>query len=170
MTIIFVGAIAVPIGVGLACGVSPGAMLGLASSVILFQALAAVVGLGLTIHPAFVLVVMTSVALTVILTIFEVCDTFAHRSIRIQGWIGKMKVVSESLGYLSQVWGARSFSDHLDTGDRAVRVCPDRMDLPVAGAKGDPADAHGLGGRDTRGDARLSRNCQSRILKMRGSG
>jgi uncharacterized membrane protein len=96
--IILVGAIVVPIGVGLAFEVSPGAMLGLASSVILFQALAAVVGLGLTIHPVFVLAVMTSVALTVILTIFEVCDTFAHRSTRVQGWIEKMKVVSERSG------------------------------------------------------------------------
>lgn len=95
MMIILVGAIVIPVSVGLLCGVSPGVMLGLASSVILFQALAAVVGLGLTIPPAFVLAVMTSVALTVILTIFEVCDTFAHRSTRVQEWIGKMEDVFE---------------------------------------------------------------------------
>ena len=93
--IIIVGAIVIPLSVGLSFGVSPGAMLSLVTSVILFQALAAMVGLGLNIPPVFVLAAMTSVAITVILTVFEICDAFAHRSTRVQGWIAKMKVVSE---------------------------------------------------------------------------
>jgi len=93
--IIFVGAIFLPVGVGLSYGVSPEVMIGLVTSVIIFQALAAVVGLSLKIPPVFVLAVMTSVAFTVILTVFEICDAFAHRSMRVQGWIAKMKVVSE---------------------------------------------------------------------------
>ena len=93
--IIIVGAIVIPLSVGLSFGVSPGAMMSLVTSVILFQALAAMVGLGLNIPPVFVLAAMTSVALTVILTVFEICDAFAHRSTRVQGWIAKMKVVSE---------------------------------------------------------------------------
>jgi uncharacterized membrane protein len=95
IAIIFVGAILIPVSVGLSFGVSPGAMMSLVTSVIIFQALAAVIGLGLNIPPGFVLAVMTSVALTVILTVFEICDAFAHRSTRVQGWIAKMKDFSE---------------------------------------------------------------------------
>ncbi len=92
--IIVIGVIAVPLVIGAIFGVPVGDILGLVSSVILLQALAVLVGLGLSLHPGVILILVTSVACAVILFIFEIADTFADSSERVRGWIKKMDEIS----------------------------------------------------------------------------
>ncbi len=94
-TILFIGCIALPLAFAVVLNIPVHAMFGLVSSVIVFQALAVIVGLGLQIHPGFILFIVTSVALAIILAIFEICDTFADNSERVSGWLKKMHEISQ---------------------------------------------------------------------------
>ncbi len=72
-------------------------MLGIVSSVFIFQALAVVVGLGFSLPPGVILILVTSVACSIILFIFEIADTFADSSERVQQWIKSMdKIIHKS--------------------------------------------------------------------------
>ncbi|HUU76603.1 MAG TPA: hypothetical protein VMW63_11045 [Methanoregulaceae archaeon] len=88
---IIVLAIGVPILIGLAAGIPAGVMLGFVSSTALLQATASPVGVGLDLPPAVILAAMTSFALGMTLAIFEICDTFAKTSERVQQWLEKVE-------------------------------------------------------------------------------
>ncbi|MDK2889828.1 MAG: hypothetical protein PWR21_460 [Methanoculleus sp.] len=92
----------IPLLLGLAVGVSPAAVFALIGSTLLLQAAAAVVALSLGLHPAVVLVFLTSVAAAVLVGIFEVCDIFAGRSRMIQGFLSKIDAKTGSIDYLKR--------------------------------------------------------------------
>ncbi len=92
----------VPLLLGLAFGVPPPAVFALIASALILQAAAAVVGLGLGLHPAVVLVFLTSVAAAVMLGILEVCDLFAGRSRFIQGLLQKIDAKTGRIDYLKR--------------------------------------------------------------------
>ncbi len=94
--IVAIGIIAIPLAIGAIFGIPPAEMLGIVSSVILFQAFAVLVGLGFSLYPGVILILVTSVACAIIFLIFEIADTFADSSERVQGWIKKMEGVARS--------------------------------------------------------------------------
>ncbi len=100
--IIVIGVIAIPLIIGAIFGINPAEMLGLVLSVFLLQALAVVVGLGFSLHPGVILILVTSVACAIILFIFEIADTFACCSERIQRWIKKMDDVTHKSAAFSR--------------------------------------------------------------------
>ena len=79
-----------PLLLGLASGVRPPGTLTLIASTLLLQAAAAVVGMGFGLHPAVVLVFLTSVAVAVMVGILELCDLFAGNSRRMQDFLAKI--------------------------------------------------------------------------------
>ncbi|WP_292364360.1 MULTISPECIES: hypothetical protein [unclassified Methanoculleus] len=92
----------IPLLLGLAFGVPPPAVLALIGSTLLLQAAAAVVGLSLGLHPAVVLVFLTSVAVAVMIGIHEVCDLFAGRSRMVQGLLRKIDEKAGNIDYLKR--------------------------------------------------------------------
>ncbi|MBA7468654.1 hypothetical protein ES707_03906 [subsurface metagenome] len=94
--------LAVPLLLGLAFGVSPPAVFTLIASTLVLQAAAAVVGIGLGLHPAVVLAFLTSVAVAAMLGILEVCDLFAGRSRMIQGLLRKIDAKTGRIDYLKR--------------------------------------------------------------------
>lgn len=79
----------VPLILGTVIGIPAGTIFALISSTFILQATAAVVAATRELNPAYVLVAMTSVALGAVLAIFEICDSFAAVSERVQQWIQK---------------------------------------------------------------------------------
>jgi hypothetical protein len=92
----------IPLLLGLAFGVPPPAVIALIGSTLLLQAAAAVVGLSLGLHPAVVLVFLTSVAVAVMIGVFEVCDLFAGRSRTVQGILLKIDEKAGRIDYLKR--------------------------------------------------------------------
>ncbi len=84
IAIAFVLATLIPLLLGIALSVPTGRVLSLIVSTLLLQANAAFVGLGFGLNPLFVLVVMTFVELGIVLAIYEILDTFAEQSERVQ--------------------------------------------------------------------------------------
>ncbi len=100
--VVAIGMIAIPLGVGAFYGIPPFEMLGLVSSVLLFQAFAVLLGLAFSLHPGVILFVVTSVATAVILLIFEIADAFSDCSERIQRWIAKMDEITHKSDFFSR--------------------------------------------------------------------
>lgn len=92
----------IPLLLGLAFGVSPPAVLALVGSILLLQAAAAVVALSLGLHPAVVLIFLTSVAVAVMVGILEICDLFAGRSRMVQGLLQKIDDRAGQIDYLKR--------------------------------------------------------------------
>ncbi len=84
IAIAFVFATLIPLLLGLALSVPIGRVFSLIISTLLLQANAAFVGVGFGLNPVFILVVMTAVELGIVLAIYEILDTFAEQSERVQ--------------------------------------------------------------------------------------
>ena len=84
IAIAFVVATLIPVLLGLALSVPTGRVFSLIVSTLLLQANAAFVGMGLGLHPAFILTVMTFVELGIVLAIYETLDVFAETSERVR--------------------------------------------------------------------------------------
>lgn len=84
---VLVFSLGVPILLDLVLGLQGAPLLGLVTSSFLFQAAAAAVGVSLGLHPALILLVMTSFALGMVLAIFQICDTSSEQSERVNRWI-----------------------------------------------------------------------------------
>ncbi|WP_292519462.1 small multi-drug export protein [Methanoculleus sp.] len=84
IAIAFVVATLVPVVLGLLLSVPTGRVLSLIVATLLLQANAAFVGMGLGLHPVFVLVVMTFVEVGIVLSIYEILDAFAEQSERVK--------------------------------------------------------------------------------------
>jgi hypothetical protein len=97
---VFLFLLAVPLLLGFAFGISPAAALALIGSTLLLQAAAAVVGLSLGLHPAVVLLFLTSVAAAVLFGILEACELFAGRSRMIQSLLSKIDAKIGRIEYL----------------------------------------------------------------------
>ncbi len=89
-----IGMIAIPLAVGAVFHVPPFDMLGLVSAVLLFQALAVLVGVALSLSPIATLIAVTSVAASTVLFIMEIADLFSERSGRVQDWIARMDEIT----------------------------------------------------------------------------
>ncbi|MBN1166618.1 MAG: hypothetical protein JXA44_05730 [Methanospirillaceae archaeon] len=88
---ILVFIIGIPLFLGRYTGVPDGKVITMVSSAILFQATASPIGLGLGIKPVIILLIMLSYAIGMTLLIFEICDTFAQTSDRVQKWLSKVE-------------------------------------------------------------------------------
>lgn len=97
--------VVVPLLIGLVAGIPFSSIMALIIATLALQAAAGVVGLGFSIHPLLVLVLMTSIALAIIMGILEVCDLFAEQSTRIQGWIQRIDTKTKDITYL-RTYGA----------------------------------------------------------------
>lgn len=84
IAIAFVVATLLPVILGFLLSVPTARVLGLIISTLLLQANAAFVGVGLGLHPLFILVAMTLVELGIVLAIYEILDTFAEQSERVR--------------------------------------------------------------------------------------
>lgn len=99
---VFLFLLVVPHLLGLAFGIPLPAVFTLTMSTLLFQAAAAVVGVGLGLHPAVVLAFLTSVAVAVMVGILEVCDLFAERSQLIRRFLRKIDAKAGRIDYLNR--------------------------------------------------------------------
>ena len=84
IAIAFVIATLIPVLLGLLLSVPTARVFSLIVSTLLLQANAAFIGVGLGLHPAFILVVMTLVEVGIVLAIYEILDTFAEQSERVR--------------------------------------------------------------------------------------
>ena len=84
IAIAFVIATLIPVLLGFLFSVPTGKIFTLIISTLVLQANAAFVGMGLGLHPLFILVVMTLVELGIVLAIYEILDTFAEQSERVR--------------------------------------------------------------------------------------
>jgi uncharacterized membrane protein len=71
-------------------------------STIVLQAAAAIVGLGLGLHPVLILLITTSIAAGCIYGIYEVCELFALSSPRLTRWLQKVEDKTKNVTYLSR--------------------------------------------------------------------
>ncbi|WP_342771200.1 hypothetical protein [Methanoculleus sp. UBA416] len=72
-----------PLIFGLTLGIPTAQVLGLIASTVILQANAAFVGVGMGIHPAAILTIMTLVEVGAVLALYFVCDAFAFQSARV---------------------------------------------------------------------------------------
>lgn len=87
----------IPIFIGFWTGVPEAKIITMVSSAILFQATASPVGVGLGIKPMIILAIMLSYAVGMTLAIFEICDTFAQTSGRVQKWLERVEIKMQKL-------------------------------------------------------------------------
>jgi uncharacterized membrane protein len=92
---------AIPVLLGLVLNVPAGRVLALVSSTFLLQANGVFAGLGLGLHPAFVLVVMTFVELGAVLAIYEILETF-EESDRVKRFTKKTEEGIQKYPYLAR--------------------------------------------------------------------
>jgi len=92
----------IPVILGVAAGVPVYQVTTLIVSTVVLQAAAAVVGVGLQIHPVLVVVVTTSVAIGVMILILTLCDLFAEQSKRIQAWLHKIEQKTSDKPYIKR--------------------------------------------------------------------
>ena len=78
--ILITGVLIIPISIGFFDTVSLINILGLITSILIFQPFAVVIGLGLGFHALPLVLIMCSIGLSVILGLLRICDMFAYRS------------------------------------------------------------------------------------------
>lgn len=84
---LFLFATLLPLVLGLVLGIPTAQVLALISSTVVLQANAAFVGVGMGMHPAAVLVIMTLVEVGSVLAIYFICDAFAMQSARVRNML-----------------------------------------------------------------------------------
>jgi len=84
-------AIGIPLLIGVLFGIPLTSVLSFIGSIALFQALAAPVGVILDFEPWVVLSIMTAFAFGICLAIWELLQTFALTSDRVNRWIGRVE-------------------------------------------------------------------------------
>lgn len=72
----------------------------LITATLIFQAAAAIIGVGLQVDPVLLLSVTTSVAIGVIVGIMEICDLFSDSSERVAGWLRSVEGQIERFRFL----------------------------------------------------------------------
>jgi uncharacterized membrane protein len=94
--------VCIPLLSGSLVGQSVSAGFSLVLATILLQAAAAIVGLGLGLHPLLILLITTSVAAGCIYGIYESCELFAVSSPRITRWLRNVEERTKNVTYLSR--------------------------------------------------------------------
>jgi hypothetical protein len=110
-----------PLLLGLILGVSPYMVFALIISTLALQAAAALVGLGFRLHPATILLLMTSVAIGCMYGIYELCDLFAEYSPRIMKWLQKIDERTLKVPLMLAVWEGTGSSMDRGTLGMAAR-------------------------------------------------
>lgn len=95
-------AVLLPLALGLALGIPAARVFGLVSSTIVLQANAAFVGVGMGIHPAAVLLIMTFVEFGTVLAILLICDAFALQSARVRGVLERTEEKIQKVPFLAK--------------------------------------------------------------------
>ncbi len=98
--IVFLFSLVIPIFLGWWTGVPTDKVLALITSTLIFQAAAAIVGLGLGLHPLLIMVSMSSVAIASMITIFELSQILGDRSERMNLWIRNIQNRTGRLSFL----------------------------------------------------------------------
>ncbi|MDD3372268.1 MAG: small multi-drug export protein [Methanoculleus bourgensis] len=99
---LFLFATLLPLALGLALGIPTAQVFGLISSTIVLQANAAFVGVGMGMHPAAVLMIMTLVEVGTVLAILFVCDAFAIQSVRVRDMLRRTEEKMQRVPYLAK--------------------------------------------------------------------
>lgn len=95
-------AVLLPLALGLAVGIPTARVFGLISSTFVLQSNAAFVGVGMGIHPAAVLVIMTLVEIGAVLAIYLICDAFALRSVRVRDMLRRTEEKMQKVPLLAK--------------------------------------------------------------------
>jgi uncharacterized membrane protein len=92
----------VPLIMGGLSDIDPGSVFLLISSTLIFQAAAVLVGLGLSLDPLTILIIMTSVAIGVMVAILQICDLFSETSPRVAAWLVRIGEKTEKYTFLQK--------------------------------------------------------------------
>jgi uncharacterized membrane protein len=97
-----IGILVVPFVIGFYDHIAPLEILGLITSIVIFQPFAAVIGLGLGIDPVSLLLIMCSFGISVIFVLFGICDIFAERSEWLRNHLKKTEAITQESGLLKK--------------------------------------------------------------------
>jgi hypothetical protein len=90
----------IPLIVGSLSDITPASVFLMISSTLIFQAAAVLVGLGLSLDPFTIIVMVTSVAIGVMVAILEICDLFSESSPRVAAWLARIGKKTEKYTFL----------------------------------------------------------------------
>ncbi|NLM30802.1 MAG: hypothetical protein GX216_10365 [Methanomicrobiales archaeon] len=94
--------IILPLALGSASGIPEVQVLALVSSTLVLQSNAVFAGVGMGMHPAGILAIMTSVEVGTVLAILLICDAFAHSSIRVRGILERTGAKIQKVPFLTK--------------------------------------------------------------------
>jgi uncharacterized membrane protein len=97
-----IGVLIVPLVIGFYDHIALPEILGLIASIVIFQPLAAVIGLGLGIDPVSILLIMCSFGISVIFVLFGICDIFSERSEWLRNHLKKTETITQDSGLLKK--------------------------------------------------------------------
>ena len=90
----------IPLVLGALFSVPVTSVFALITATLIFQAAAALIGVGLQVDPVLLLAIVTSVAIGVIIGIMEICDLFSDSSERVAGWLRSVEGQIERFRFL----------------------------------------------------------------------
>ena len=93
--IVIIGVIIIPISVGFFNNIAFTAVIGLITSILIFQPFAIVIGLGLGFDALPLMFIMCSIGLAVIFGLLRTCDMFANRSEWLHRHLEKVEAVTQ---------------------------------------------------------------------------
>lgn len=91
-----------PLALGSASGIPTAQVFALVSSTAVLQSNAVFVGVGMGMHPAGILAIMTLVEVGAVLAILFACDAFAHSSIRVRSILERTEVRMQKVPLLTK--------------------------------------------------------------------
>jgi hypothetical protein len=92
--------ILIPLIIGGLSDIDQGSVFLMISSTLIFQAGAVLVGLGLSLDPLTILIIITSVAIGVIVAILQICELFSESSPRVAAWLERIGKKTEKYTFL----------------------------------------------------------------------
>ena len=128
---VFLIGIGLPLVLGTLLAIPLTSVLSFIGSIALLQALAAPVGVLLGFEPWVVLAIMTSFAVGICLAIWELLQTFALTSDRVNRWIGRVEQKMQDHRVPSSLWPDILHIDRMDSGNRPLWHPGYRLDPPV---------------------------------------
>jgi len=93
--IVIMGVVIIPISIGFFNNIAFTAVLGLITSILIFQPFAVVIGLGLGFDALPLMFIMCSVGLSVIFGLLKTCDMFANRSEWLHRHLEKVETITQ---------------------------------------------------------------------------
>jgi uncharacterized membrane protein len=106
--ILVTGVVILPLIIGFFDNITFTAVLGLITSILIFQPFAVVIGLGLGFHTLPLMFIMCSIGLSVIFGLLKTCDMFAYRSEWLSRHLDKVEAIAQK-SKLFKKYGMISF-------------------------------------------------------------